>query len=189
MPEGVKENIIKGLYLFKASPKKDATLQVNLFGSGAIMNQVIQAQKILEDQYNVAANIWSVTSYTELRREALAVERINMLNPLEQQEKSFIAQCLKDAKGVFVAASDYMKALSDGIRQWIPGPMISLGTDGFGRSESREALRDFFEVDAKHIVYATLVLLNREKKIKSDVLKKAGKELKIDPKKINPMIS
>ncbi len=187
MPQGAKEGILKGMYRFSQSTKA-SNLKAHLFGSGAIMNQVLEAQKILEEKYNVSTDIWSVTSYNELRREALHVERENLLNA-NHAKTPYVTQLLKDQNGVFVAASDYMKVLSDSIRKWVPGPYTVLGTDGFGRSESREALRDFFEVDAKHIVWATLVALHDEKKIDADSLAKAKSELKIDPKKLNPMIS
>ncbi len=187
MPEGVKDGIIKGLYRYSKTSKK-FPLRAHLFGSGAIMNQVLEAQKVLEEKYHVAADVWSITSYNELRREALNVERANLLDP-DAKKIPYVTQCLKDEQGVFIAASDYMKALPDSIRQWVPGPFTALGTDGFGRSESREALRDFFEVDAKHIVWAALVALHHEKKISADVLAKARKELPIDPKKLNPMVS
>ena len=189
MPEGVKEGILKGLYRYSASPSKNLQLRAHLFGSGAIMNQVIEAQKILEEKYQVATDVWSVTSYNELRREALHAERWNILRPTEKPKVPYVTQTLAKEDGVFVAASDYMKALPDSIYRWVPRPLISLGTDGFGRSESRKALRDFFEVDARHIVYATLGSLFRENKIKADVLTKAAKDLKINPDKLNPMIS
>ena len=189
MPDGVKDGILKGMYRFQSSDMKTPKLRAHLFGSGAIMNQVIEAQKILEEKYKVASDIWSITSYNELRREALDVERTNVLNPLEKPKISYITQNLVKEKGVFVAASDNMKALPDSIGKWFPRPLLSLGTDGFGRSDSRPALRDFFEVDARHIVYATLVCLYRDKEIGEDVLKKAAKDLKINPKKLNPMIS
>ena len=187
MPEGVKDGIIKGLYRYSKTSKK-FPLRAHLLGSGAIMNQVLEAQKILEEKYQVAADVWSITSYNELRREALNVERANLLNP-GAKKTPYVTQCLKGEQGVFIAASDYMKTLPDSIRQWVPGPFTALGTDGFGRSESREALRDFFEVDAKHIVWAALVALHNEKKIGADGLAKAQKELPIDPKKSNPMVS
>jgi pyruvate dehydrogenase E1 component len=189
MPEGVKEGILKGLYRFQKSSLNSSAATAHLMGSGAIMNQVIEAQKILEEKYNVATDVWSVTSYNELRREALHIERENLLNPSNTPKTPYITQTLKNEKGVFVAASDYMKVMPDSIRQWVPGPFVALGTDGFGRSESRKALRDFFEVDARHIVWATLVTLSKNKQISSNILETAVKDLKINPKKLNPMIS
>lgn len=187
MPAGAKEGIIKGLYRFSQSTKK-SDLKAHLLGSGAIMNQVLEAQKILEEKYNVSTDVWGATSYNELRREALHVQRENMLNG-KKTRVPYVTQMLQNEKGVFVSASDYMKVLGDSIRQWVPGPYAVLGTDGFGRSESRPALRDFFEVDAKHIVWATLVTLCEQKQIGEDTLSKAQGELKINPKKLNPMIS
>ena len=188
MPKGVKEGIIKGMYKFKASSKK-SKLKANLFGSGTILNEVIKAGEILEKKYNVAADIWSVTSYKELRNEALDVERYNLLNPDKQNKITFISKMLNSEKGIFVSASDYVKALPDTVAKWFPKKLYTLGTDGFGRSETRESLRDFFEVDAKHIVLASLTALFDEKKITKTLLIKAIKELKIDQKKINPMNS
>jgi len=189
MPKGAKEGIIKGMYKFKPSMMKNAKLKAQLFGSGTILNQVLQAQEILEKDYKVAADVWSVTSYKELRREALEVERWNMLNPDKKQKTSYITQTLSKEEGVFVAASDYVKALPDSISKWFPGTLHSLGTDGYGRSGARKALRDFFEVDYRHIVYTTLGALLKEGKIKETVLEKAKKDLEIKPDKLNPMIS
>jgi len=184
--KGVREGILKGLYKFKPSELKEKTkLHAQLLGSGAIMNEVLKAQKMLE-KYKVAADVWSVTSYTELRREGLAVERWNRLHPGSRPRVPFVTKCLAEEPGIVVAASDYMKVLPDGIAKWVPGGIESLGTDGFGRSETREALRDHFEVDARHIVFATLSTLAREGQIKVDVVKKAMKDLKISPSKQDP---
>ena len=188
MPAGVKEGIIKGLYRFSQSTKTSGFKSAFIRLSGAIMNQVLEAQKILEEKYNVSTDVWSVTSYNELRREALHVERENLLNG-KKSLVPYVTQTLQNEKGVFVSASDYMKILGDSIRQWVPGPYTVLGTDGFGRSESREALRDFFEVDAKHIVWAALITLHKQKQLGGDILAKAQNELKINPNKINPMIA
>ena len=188
MPEGneVREGILKGIYRFRASAKKDAKLRAQLFGSGTIMYEVLKAQQILEEKYGVAADVWSVTSYKQLYRDGNDCDRWNMLHPGETPHVPFVTQALKDASGVLVAASDYVKMLPESISQWLPRPLMSLGTDGFGRSESRVALRDFFEVDAKHIVLATLTALLRDKQIKLDVLQKAVKDLGIDSEKANP---
>ena len=188
MPEGkdVKDGILKGLYRFRTSTRKDSKLRAQLFGSGSIMYEVLKAQQILEEKYGVAADVWSVTSYKQLYRDGNDCERWNMLHPGETPRVPYVSQKLKDAPGVLVAASDYMKVLPESIAQWMPRPLLALGTDGFGRSESRVALRDFFEVDAKHIVLATLTALAREKQIKPDALQKALKELGINPEKANP---
>jgi pyruvate dehydrogenase E1 component len=189
MPDGdtVREGILKGLYRFKASGKQDFKLRAQLFGSGTIMYEVLKAQQILEDNYGVAADVWSVTSYKQLYTDANECERWNMLHPGETPKVPYVTTCLKDAPGVFIAASDYMKVLPESISQWIPRRLLSLGTDGFGRSENRAALRDFFEVDAKHIVLATLHALARDKQIESAVVRKAVKDLGIDPNKQNPV--
>ena len=191
MPDGpdVREGILSGLYLFKPSQKNDTKLQAQLFGSGAIMFEVLKAQEILESKFGVAANVWSVTSYKELYREGNDCERWNMLHPGETPKVPFVARKLRDTQGVLVAASDYMKVLPESIAQWMPRTLVALGTDGFGRSEGRTALRDFFEVDSKHIVLATLSALAREKKIEAKVIQQAIKDLGINPEKANPAVS
>jgi pyruvate dehydrogenase E1 component len=194
MPEmphgpGVREGILKGMYRFKPSEKKDSKLRAQLFGSGTIMYEVLKAQKILEEKYGVAADVWSVTSYKELYRDGTDCDRWNMLHPSEQPRVPYVTSQLKNVPGVLVAASDYMKVLPRSISQWMPRPLMALGTDGFGRSENRASLRDFFEVDAKHIVLATLYELFREKQIGLDVVQQASKDLGINPDKPNPAIS
>ena len=144
---------------------------------------------MLEEKYGVAADVWSVTSYKELYRDANDCVRWNMLHPKDTPKVPYVTQTLQGAKGPFVAASDYMKVLPESIAQWVPGKLLSLGTDGFGRSENRAALRNFFEVDAKHIVLATLTALARENQVGADVLEKAIRDLGIDPEKLNPAIS
>jgi pyruvate dehydrogenase E1 component len=188
MPEGkdIRQGILKGIYRFRTSTKKDLKLRAQLFGSGTIMYEVLKAQQILEEKYGVAADVWSVTSYKELYRDGNDCERWNMLHPGEKPRVPFVSQALQDAPGVLVAASDYMKVLPESISQWLPRSLTALGTDGFGRSESRVSLRDFFEVDAKHIVLATLNALARDKQIKLDVVQQAVKDLGINPEKANP---
>jgi pyruvate dehydrogenase E1 component len=196
MPEmpkdaNVREGVLRGLYRFKASEKNDTKLRAQLLGSGTIMFEVLKAQTILQEKYGVAADVWSVTSYKELYRDANDCERWNMLHPGEAPKTPYVTQVLKDtngnaAPGPFIAASDYMKVLPESLAKWVPGQLVSLGTDGFGRSENRAALRDFFEVDAKHIVLATLSALAREKKIGTDCVKKAVADLQIDANKPNP---
>lgn len=189
MPKGVKDSILRGMYKFQASENKTARAKVHLMGSGTIMNEVLKAAEILENEYDVSADIWSVTSYKNLHLDGLETERWNMFNPTKKAKEPFVTQITKGEKGVFVSASDYVQILGDSISKWLPGPLTTLGTFGFGRSEDREALRDFFEVDAKHIVYASLFSLVKDKRMRSDVLKKAIKDLGIDPKKLNPMKS
>jgi pyruvate dehydrogenase E1 component len=188
MPPGkdVRDGILKGLYRFNTSKKKDAKLKAQLFGSGTIMYEVLKAQTILEEKYGVAADVWSVTSYKQLYADGNECDRWNMLHPSETPRVPYVTQQLEDAEGVFVAASDYMKVLPESIAQWIPRPIVALGTDGFGRSENRPSLRDFFEVDAKHIVLATLTALARDKQLDRKVLKAAIKDLGINPEKANP---
>ncbi|MCZ6638727.1 MAG: pyruvate dehydrogenase (acetyl-transferring), homodimeric type, partial [Candidatus Dadabacteria bacterium] len=189
MPEGVKEGILKGMYKFRDSQNKETKLHAQLFGSGTILNEVLKAQEVLGDKYGVAADVWSVTSYKELYRDGLEKERWNMLHPSEIKRVPYITECVKDAPGVFVAASDYVMALPDSISQWLPRPLVSLGTDGFGRSASRKALRDFFEVDWRYIILAVLASLTWEKKIEPQIVEKAILDLDINPSKANPMIS
>jgi len=189
MPRGVKEGIIKGIYKFKSAGSKKTKFTANLFGSGAILNKVIEAQQILQEKYQVTADIWSVTSYKELHYDAILADRWNMLHPDKKARSPYVSQALAGTSGVFVAASDYVKALPESISKWIPGRLISLGTDGFGRSDGRRHLRDFFEVDARYITLATLYGLHLEGKFKAADVKKAIKDLDIDPEKANPLLS
>jgi pyruvate dehydrogenase E1 component len=186
MPGDVREGILRGMYRFQSSTKKDFKLKAQLFGSGAIMLEALKAAQILEEKYKVAADVWSVTSYKELYKDGNAVERWNILHPAGKPRESFVASQLKDTEGVLVAASDYVKALPESISQWMPRPLIALGTDGYGRSESRASLRDFFEVDAKHIVLAALTGLLREGKLKAEVVKKAITDLGIQTEGADP---
>jgi pyruvate dehydrogenase E1 component len=188
MPKGVEEGIIKGLYKFRASDKR-AAYKAHLFGSGTILNEAVKAQRILADKFGIAADVWSVTSYKELYHDAIDTQRTNMLNIDKKPKECYLARTLSKEKGVFVAASDYLKALPCSIAEWLPGPLVALGTDGFGRSDSREALRDFFEVDARYITLAALYALSKENKVKPTVIKKALKELEIDPQKLNPLFA
>jgi pyruvate dehydrogenase E1 component len=185
MPAGARDGILKGMYRLKSAENPKAKLKAQLFGSGAILNEVVAAQKLLE-KYDVAADVWSVTSYQELYRDGHACDRWNMLHPAETPRVPYVAQCLKDAPGVLVAASDYLKVLPDSIDQWMPRRMRSLGTDGFGRSEDRQRLRDFFEVDARFVALATLAELAQEGKLDRKVVAQAIKDLNINPEKLNP---
>ena len=185
MPANSREGILKGMYRFKAAGDTKAKLKAQLFGSGAILNEVVAAQEILQ-KYGVAADVWSVTSYTELYRDGHACERWNMLHPTETARVPYVTQCLKDAPGVFVAASDYCKVLPDSIDRWLPRRVRALGTDGFGRSDDRAGLREFFEVDARFIAVATLSELLKEKQIDAKVVAQAIKDLGINPEKPNP---
>jgi pyruvate dehydrogenase E1 component len=186
MPEGSREGILKGLYRFRPSTNGGAKHRAQLLGSGAILNETLAAQTLLEEKYGVAADVWSVTSYTELHRDGNEVERWNMLHPAEKPRVPYVTQCLAEAPGAVVAASDYVRALADSICRWIPKPVMALGTDGFGRSETRQALRDFFEVDARHITLATLSALARSGQLERSVVQQAIHDLDIDPDRSNP---
>ena len=185
MPKGSREGILKGMYKLKPAPAGNAKLRAQLFGSGAILNEVVKAQDLLQ-KYGVAADVWSVTSYTELYREGHACERWNMLHPTEAQRVPYVTQCLKDAPGVFVAASDYCKVLPDSIDRWTPRKIRTLGTDGFGRSEDRASLRNHFEVDARFVALATLAELQREGQIDAKVVAQAIKDLGVNADKADP---
>jgi pyruvate dehydrogenase E1 component len=189
MPKGAREGILKGMYKFRSASKADAPLRAQLFGSGAILPEVIKAQEILESKYNVSADVWSVTSYTELYREGHACERWNMLHPGEPPRVPYVANCLKNAPGVLIAASDYVKAMPDTIDRWLPRPLTALGTDGFGRSETRAALREFFEVDYRYVIVATLAALARDGKIEASIVDQAMKAHSVNPEKVNPAVS
>jgi pyruvate dehydrogenase E1 component len=185
MPDGAREGILKGMYRFSRAENSKAKLKAQLLGSGAILNQVIAAQKLLE-KYDVAADAWSVTSYQELYRDGHAVDRWNMLHPGETPKVPYVTSLLKDTAGVIVAASDYLKILPDSIDRWMPRKIRSLGTDGFGRSEDRADLRTFFEVDARFIALATLAELAQEGQLDRKVVAQAMKDFGIDPDKPNP---
>ena len=189
MPAGVREGILKGMYKYRASVNKKAKLKAQLFGSGAILNEALRAQEILEQKYSVAADVWSVTSYKELYVDAIETERWNRLNPGEKPRVPYVSRCLADSQGVLVAASDYLKTLPNMIAKWMPRRLAALGTDGFGRSEGRTSLRDFFEVDAKFIVLATLHELSADGKIDAKIVDQAIGDLGIVKGKPNPVIS
>ena len=192
MPNGAEEGILKGLYKFSQIPKsrKGKRLpKAHIFGSGSILREALRAQKILDEKFEISADVWSATSYEELRRQALAVERWNLLHPMEKPRKPYITSLLEQEEGPFVAASDYMKIVPDQVSRWVPGGLFSLGTDGFGRSDTREALRRFFEVDAESIAIAVLHQLAHMKTIKPNVAQKAIQDLGIDAEKPDPVIS
>jgi len=182
---GIQDGILKGMYRFSKSKSK-AKARTHLLGSGAILNEAIKAAEILEKDYGVAADVWSVTSYKELYRDAVECERWNLLNPGKKAKVPYLSNLLAKETGPFVAASDYMKILPATVAQWFPGPVHCLGTDGFGRSDGREELRDFFEVDARYIVVAALKELAAEGAVKTAVVTKAIKDLGINPGKLNP---
>ena len=191
LPPGddVREGILKGMYLVRPAEAAPGQPRATLLGSGAILNEVIKAQEMLAERYGVASDVWSVTSYTELRREALDADRWNMLHPDQPPRTSYVAARLAESPEVIVAASDYMKALPDLIAKWVPGDLVALGTDGFGRSDTREALRDFFEVDARFVTLATLHALAREGRVDAELVSEAIEDLNIDVEKPNPRLS
>ena len=187
MPEGVEEGILKGIYPLKPHKAQKGQLKLQLFGSASILRETLRAQEILAEQFNVSADVWSVTSYKELRRDALEVERWNMLHPTKRQKKPYITKVLEKADGPIVAASDYMKTLPDMVRPWVPEDMVTLGTDGFGRSDTRESLRRHFEVDAECIAVGALYALAKQGKIKREQVAQAIETLGIDPEKVDPV--
>jgi pyruvate dehydrogenase E1 component len=191
MPEGsdVRDGIVKGLYRFRSAAKGKGKLRAQLIGSGAILPEVIKAQGILAERYGVQADVWSATSYGELYRDGHAVDRWNMLHPGETPRIPYVTRAFADAPGPIVAASDYLKALPDLIDRWLPRPLVSLGTDGYGRSESRADLRNHFEVDARFVTVATLSALARDGQIESKTVEKAIADLGIDAGKINPAVA
>jgi len=187
MPKGVEEGILKGMYKLKAATNRKSKLRAQLFGSGAILNEVLQAADILEKNYGVAAGVWSVTSYKCLYTDAIECERWNRLHPDETPRVPYVAQCLQDEPGVLVAASDYLKVLPAMINKWAPRRIATLGTDGFGRSEGRSSLRDFFEVDSRFITIATLHELAQDGLVGEATVQNAIKELGVNQDKPNPL--
>jgi pyruvate dehydrogenase E1 component len=189
MPDGCKEGIVKGMYKFRASPLKEskAKSKVHLFGSGSIIRSAMQAQQLLAEKYGIAADVWSVTSYKELRRDALECERWNRLHPTAKPRQSYLEQVMAKESGVFIAVSDYMKIWPESIQRWVPGGLTALGTDGFGRSESRPALRRFFEIDAECVTITALEQLAKRGEFKMQDVEKAIKDLGIDPDKADPV--
>jgi pyruvate dehydrogenase E1 component len=187
MPAGAESGILKGLYKFKAGPEK-AALKAHLFGSGPILREALRAQQILGDKFGVSADVWSATSYKLLRNEALQATRWNMLHPSDAPRKSYLESLLKKEEGVFVAVSDNMKLVPDQIAPWVPGGLTTLGTDGYGRSDTRQRLRRFFEVDAESTVIATLNALAEKGKLPKETVAKAIKDLGVDPEKAHPSL-
>lgn len=185
MPKGVEEGIVKGMYLFKKASK--SKLKVQLLGSGAILREVIAAAELLEKDFSVHANVWSVTSFNELRRDGLAVERTNMLAPEKKVQISYVEKCLQAQEGPVIAATDYMRTYADQIRPFVPGSYTVLGTDGYGRSDTREHLRRFFEVDRYYVAVAALHALAKAGGIPASKVVEAMKKYNIDPKKPNPV--
>jgi pyruvate dehydrogenase E1 component len=185
MPEGAEEGIRKGLYLFREG--NDGSRKVQLMGSGSILREVSAAADILKQDFDVTADIWSATSYTELGRDGAATARWNRLNPDQEARQSWISQCIQDRAGPVIAATDYVRGFADQVRGFIPEhDYIVLGTDGFGRSDTRQNLRRFFEVDRQNIAYAALYGLHRQGDLSQDELLEARSRLGIDAGKPDP---
>jgi pyruvate dehydrogenase E1 component len=184
--KGVHEGILRGMYLLEEGNPK-VKVKVQLLGSGTILREVIAAAKLLRDDFGIAADIWSVTSFTELRREGLDVERWNTLHPEERPRTCWIEECLGEQRGPVVAASDYLKIYADQIRPFVRAPYKVLGTDGFGRSDNRRMLRHFFEVNRYFVAVAALSALADAGEIERSTVTEALKKYRIDPRKPNPV--
>lgn len=186
MPKGVEQGILKGMYLFKAGKAK-TKLKVQLLGSGTILREAIAAAQVLEKDYGVSADVWSVTSFSELRKEALEVEHYNRMHPTAKPKISYVAECFKNTKGPVIAATDYIRLNADQIRAYVPEPYVVLGTDGYGRSDTRQQLRHFFEVDQRYIIVAALKALADQGSFPAAKVAEAMKKYKLDPEKPNPV--
>jgi pyruvate dehydrogenase E1 component len=187
LPKGVEGGILRGMYLLHIG--KPGRVRVNLLGSGTILREVVAAAELLEEEFGVPADVFSVTSFSELRREALDAERWNLLHPGERRRIPYVSQCLAGHDGPFVAATDYMRTVPDQIRQWVPGRFHVLGTDGYGRSDSRAALRGFFEVDRRYVALAALKALADEGRLDVGTVRGAIARFGLDPDKPNPVTS
>jgi len=183
MPEGAQEGILRGIYRYA----KSEGAQINLFGSGPILNEALKAQQVLAERYQVSADVWSVTSYNELRRDALEVERWNRLHPAEPERVPYVVKALEGVNGSIIASTDYMKVVPDQIAPWLPGRMVSLGTDGFGRSDNREYLRRHFENGPDAIAAAALSRLAREGKFDKNRAQAALADLHMTPDSPDPV--
>jgi len=186
MPEGAEEGIIRGLYRLRPAQSGNPDLAAHLFASGAIVNEALRAQSLLAERFNVAADVWSLTSVKELYRDGLEKDRWNRLHPEAEPRQPYLEETLAAEKGVFVVASDYVKALPQAICRWFPSPPVVLGTDGFGRSEDRASLRRFFEIDAENIVVATLAAMAKDERIAPDVVSGAIADFGIDVDAADP---
>jgi pyruvate dehydrogenase E1 component len=189
MPDSVTEGILRGLYKLRPGERGASAPRstVHLLGSGPILRQTLRAQELLAERFGIAADVWSATSYKELRRDALECERWNMLHPTQPPRQSYLERVLAKEQGVYIAASDYLKTMPDLIARWVPGGLHPLGTDGFGRSDSRQALRRFFEVDAESITIAALYQLMKRGEVEAPRVQRAIEELGVDPAKVDPM--
>ena len=185
MPSGVEDGILKGMYLLQVGGQ--GQIRVQLMGSGTILREVLAAAKLLNDDFGIPSDIWSVTSFNELRRDALATERWNQLHPEDEPRKSYLDNCLAGRKGPYVAATDYMKIVPDQVQRWIPGSYVTLGTDGYGRSDDRDALRQFFEVDERYIAVTALKALADDGALDQKTVSEAIRKYGIDPDKPDPV--
>jgi pyruvate dehydrogenase E1 component len=189
MPEGVEEGILRGMYLLRKVEAEKPRLRVRLMGSGAILREVEAAADLLAKDHGVSSEIWSVTSFTQLRRDGLEVERWNLLHPEETPRKSYVEQCLAKGSGPVIASTDYVKLVADGIRPFVPARYKTLGTDGFGRSDYRRRLRAFFEVDRRHVALAALKSLADDQLLPSKTVGEALKRYEIDPERASPALT
>jgi pyruvate dehydrogenase E1 component len=190
MPDGAERGILQGMYqISNVDAGGDHSPRAQLFGSGTILQEVLAAQQLLAEAFEVSSDVWSVTSYCRLRREARAAQRHNRLNPGDEPRRSYLEDLLEGRKGPFVAATDYVSLVPDQIAPWVPGRYVTLGTEGFGRSDSKAALRKHFEVDAAHIVFATLTALTADEHFDKERLASARQELQIDAEKLDPALA
>jgi pyruvate dehydrogenase E1 component len=185
MPAGVEDGILKGMYLLDVD--QQGKIRVQLMGSGTILREVLAAAELLRKDFRIRVDVWSVTSFNELRRDALEVERWNQLHPQEESRQSYIEQALAGRPGPYVAATDYMKIVPDQIQRWVPGTFVSLGTDGFGRSDGRKALREHFEVDKHYIAVTALKALADDGAIDQKTVAQAIEKYGIDPDRPDPV--
>jgi pyruvate dehydrogenase E1 component len=185
MPGDVKDGILKGMYQLQVGGK--GKIRVQLMGSGTILREVIAAAELLASDFGVPSDVWSVTSFNELRRDCLATERWNQLHPEADPRQSYLETALAHREGPFVAATDYMKIVPDQVQRWMPGTYVTLGTDGFGRSDGRDALRRFFEVDRRYIAVTALKALADDGKIDQATVAQAIEKYGIDPEKPDPV--
>jgi pyruvate dehydrogenase E1 component len=189
MPEGVQEGILRGMYLLReGAGKRSRKPRVQLLGSGTILREVLAAADLLESDFGVISDVWSVTSFTELRRDGLEVERWNMLHPRSEGRRAYVTECLEGRRGPAIASTDYIRAFPDQIRQWVPNRYRVLGTDGYGRSDSRRALRRFFEVDRHYVAVAALKELADSGEIEPERVAEAIEKYGLDPEAPMPTV-
>jgi pyruvate dehydrogenase E1 component len=188
MPEGIEDGIVAGLYSYRAAPEERAH-RAQILGSGTAMLAVLDAQRMLAEDHDVAADVWSATSYKLLREDGLSTERWNRLHPTEQDRVPYVTEKLGASEGPIVAVTDFLKAVPDQIARFVPRPFVSLGTDGYGFSDTRESLRRHFEVDAAHIVVAVLDALAMQGDVKGEAVADAIRRYDIDPETIDPRLA